>query len=112
MPEYRKSVCPRSVSEKSTLTHNGTDAPNIRRSGRKIQLRWLRKRFMKRRKRSTGGISGCLNRRARTYGTSVMPQAQRLIWLYWLVCGAAQSRGGGEAPQNGGGNKIAANNLC
>src|SRR6266852_6227888 len=85
-PEIVHSVWPRSVSEKSTLTQMGTDAPNIKSTGRKIQLRWLRKRFMKRRNRSPSGISGCLKNRARTYGTSVMPHAQRLIWLYWLMC--------------------------
>src|SRR6267378_4774921 len=84
IPDHDHNAWPRSVSAKSWLTQIGTDAPNISSSGRKIQLRWLRKRFMKRRIRSTSGISGCLKSRARTYGTSVMPQAQRLIWLYWL----------------------------
>src|SRR3989442_2572421 len=73
MPDHDHSAWPRSVSAKSWLTQIGTDAPNINSSGRKIQLRWLRKRLRKRRMRSTSGISGCLNKRASTYGTSVMP---------------------------------------
>src|SRR5579864_1781988 len=66
MPESVHRVWPSSVSEKSTLIQIGTEAPNIRRSGRKIQLRWLRNRFMKRLMRSHSGISGCLKILART----------------------------------------------
>src|SRR5690348_18501136 len=61
-PEIVHSVWPRSVSEKSTLTQMGTDAPNIRSTGRKIQLRWLRNRFMKRRKRRQIGRASCRER--------------------------------------------------
>src|ERR1700736_225192 len=76
MPEYDHSVWPRSVKAKSLLTQIGTEPPNIKRMGRKIQFRWLKNRFEKRRMRSVNGISGCLKSRASTYGTSVMPQTQ------------------------------------
>src|SRR5260370_35072603 len=85
-PDQEQRDRPRSVSAKSWLTQIGTEGPNMSNRGRKIQLRWFRKRFIKRRILSTSGISGCLKRRASTYGTSVTPQAQRLIWLYWLIC--------------------------
>src|SRR5690348_12455932 len=65
-PEIVDSVGPRSVTKKSTLTHMGTNATNIKSTGRKIQLRSLRNRFMKRRNRSPSGISGCLKTRAST----------------------------------------------
>src|SRR5438105_10938320 len=73
---------PRSVSEKSWLNQIGAELPNSKKTGRKIQFRWFRNRLEKRRTRRVSGISGCLKMRARTYGTSVIPQAQRLIWSY------------------------------
>src|SRR5665213_3554950 len=84
-PEADHRVWPRSVSEKSVLTQRGTDAPNISSRGRKTEVRWLANRVEKRRKRSPRGISGCWKRRSSTYGTSLPPQAHRLIWLYWLI---------------------------
>src|SRR5258708_28236899 len=97
-PDQDHRLWPRSVSAKSWLTQIGTDAPNMSSRGRKIQFRWLRNRFRKRRMRSPSGISGRLKRRARTYGASVTPHAHRLIWLYWLICVGAQSREVGESP--------------
>src|SRR5258708_38459715 len=84
IPEYDHRVCPRSVSDQSTLTHRGAEAPNIKSIGRKIQLRGLNARVMKRRMRSTSGNSGCLNSLARTYGPPVMPHPPRLSWLSWF----------------------------
>src|SRR5690348_3820053 len=86
-PDTSHICCPRSVNEKSWLNQIGAELPNISRSGRKIQFRWLKNRFENRRMRSVSGISGCLKMRASTYGTSVTPHAQRLIWSYcdWWV---------------------------
>src|ERR1700676_4071001 len=39
--------------------------------------------------------------RSVTYGTSVAPQAQRLIWLYWDTCVEAYPRARGASPKTG-----------